>query len=114
MPTASAKTKDREVAFPPDAPSTDGAKKSTMFGFRPDSDVEEYVNEKAEFDPKTKKRKKELTAIVNDLIRFRIEIERILGEDAWLELEAKALVSKKKPYEVVADLIRTGMKGSKR
>lgn len=114
MRTASAKPKDRDVAIPPDAPSTDGAKKVTMFGFRPDADVEEYVNQKAEFDPKTKKRKKELTAIVNDLIRFRIALEEMLGEDTWLELEARALVSKRKPHEVVAELIKQSLKGSKR
>lgn len=110
MRTATAK--DKDVAIPP--PSRKGAKKVTMFGFRPSPAVEAYANKRTEFDPASGERAQQLTPLLNELCEFRVELEQALGETLWLELQAKALVSKRKLPELVADAIRQSLKGSKR
>jgi hypothetical protein len=109
-PPALAKSKDKTVAtFPPAAPSKKGATKITMFGFRPSPAVEEYVDLKTEKDPKTGKRKYELTAVINDLLEARILLEKELGDD-WRELRGLAARDDKPMAEVIAQAVRHGLK----
>lgn len=102
------------MAFPPaEKPARQRGNPRPIRAFRPLRDVEQYVNERTEKDAATGKPKVEFTALMNEVVRLFMDVERELG-DEWWEIHRRAAVDKTTPGVVIAKIVKQSLKGSKR
>lgn len=80
-----------------------------MWGFRPSAELEQFADLKTEKDPKTGQRKYELSALLVEMLEFRMQLEQELGDD-WRDLMAISIRDQKPLAVVVAEVLRPGLK----
>lgn len=78
-----------------------------QLAFKADQDLVEYVQGEA------KEEGWSVTTVISDMLSTQMELERALGED-WWGLEAEAVRRRVNKAQVLAELVRAGLRADKK